>query len=228
MADQDLTIIENVKTWLPISTANNTDDASITRLITAVSMDFMRATKRPDLLLADYTEVHQGDGSTRMTVFHWPIAAVEQLSIAGVTIPASADKIAAGWYVDQDIDPERSWQIYLNGYTFTDSAAVQVNYSAGYVQPGMDPTTGQIALPADIEQAVIDWVGYRYKGRPNVGVAMRRATEGETLQTEHVDAPPNVLQVIERYKRELPSFDRRGDERVERNTRAAARALRQK
>jgi hypothetical protein len=223
MADQDLTTIENVKTWLPISTTNSADDGSLSRLITAVSMDFMRATRRPDLLLADYTEVHQGDGSARLVAYHWPIVSIDSLSIAGATIPASADKIAAGFYVDQDIDPERAWQIYLNGYSFIDGAVVQVGYSAGYVQPGTDPATGQIALPADIEQAVIDWIGYRYKGRPNVGVTMRKGIGGEAEQAEQVDAPPNVLQVIERYKRELPSCDRRGDARAERATRAAAR-----
>jgi hypothetical protein len=228
MADQDLTILENVKTWLPISTTNNADDGSLMRLITAVSMDFMRATRRPDLLLADYTEVHQGDGGTRLVLFHWPIASIDTLTIGGVTIPKSADKVAAGFYVDQDIDPERVWQIYLNGYTFLDGAAVQAGYSAGYVQPGQGLQGGQIALPADIEQAVIDWIGYRYKGRPNVGVTMRKSSEGESVQPEQVDAPPNVLQVIERYRRELPSVDRRGDDRAERMTRAGARALRQR
>jgi hypothetical protein len=63
-----------------------------------------------------------------------------------VTISASADKVAAGYYVDQDIGPERAWQIYLNGYTFIDGAAGQVNYSAGYVQPA--PGDGRRSIAA--------------------------------------------------------------------------------
>jgi hypothetical protein len=216
MAAQDLTTLATLKAWLPITSTNNNDDATLLRLITAVSMDFARATRRPDLLMATYVEVHQGDGSSRMIAFHWPIISVTSLAVAGVTITASADKIQNGYYFDKDIDPERIWNVYLNGYAFTDGVPVALTYVAGYVQPGAVITAPQIALPEDIEQAVLDWCAYRYKERPNVGATARRSTQGESAQTELLDAPPNVLQIIERYKRELPSLDRRSREREER------------
>ena len=221
MAAQDLTTLATLKAWLPINMSTTTDDPTLERLITAVSMDFERATRRPDLLLADYAEVHQGDGSTRMIAFHWPVCSVDSLVVAGATIPVSSDKIAPGYYVDEDIDPERIWNIYLIGSCFTDGAAVQLDYGAGYVQPGGTVDTGQFALPEDIEQAVLDWCAYRYKMRPNVGATARRSTEGESSQVELLDAPPNVLQVIERYTRKFPSIDRRGDEREERMAKPA-------
>lgn len=224
MAIQDLTLLATLKEWLPINSGTTTDDATIARLITAASMDFQRATKRPDLLLAAYTEVRQGDGSSRMIAYHWPVCAVESLAIGGVTIGASADKIANGYYLDEDIDPERIWNVYLNGYCFTDGAAVSFDYEAGYVQPGESVGTGQFALPEDIEQAVIDWCAYRYKNRPNVGVTARRSVQGESSQPEQLDAPPNVLEVIERYKRCFPSIDRREDEREERMVKPSYRA----
>jgi hypothetical protein len=223
MAAQDLTQLATLKNWLPITSTNTNDDATLSRLITAVSMDFARATRRPDLLLADYVEVHQGDGASRLIAFHWPIVAVTALTVGGVAVVASADKIANGYYLDQDIDPERIWNVYLNGYVFSDSAPISLAYSAGYVQPGGTVGTGQIALPQDIEQAVCDWCGYRYKERPNVGVTQRKSVQGEQESTELLDAPPNVLQVIERYKRELPSLDRRAEERAERMARPAFR-----
>ena len=216
MAAQDLSKLETLKTWLPINSTTTTDDITLARLLTAVSMDFMRATNRPDLLLASYTEVHQGDGSSRMIAWHWPVIAISSLVVGALTITASADKIANGYYLDSDIDPERIWNIYLNGYAFTDRQPVKIAYSAGYVQPGTAPTTGQIALPEDIEQAVLDWCAYRYKERPNVAVTQRRTAQGETEHVELLDAPPNVLQVIQRYMRTLPCLDRRADEREER------------
>ena len=218
MAAQDLTTLPTLKQWLPITSTNNNDDNTLSRLLTAVSMDFARATRRPDLLQATYTEVHQGDGSSRMIVFHWPIVAVTNLTVGGSAITASADKIAVGYYLDSDIDSERVWNIYLNGYVFTDGAPVKLSYSAGYAQPGAPGplTQGQIALPQDIEQAVLDWCAYRYKERPNVAATQRRTGQGDSVHTELLDAPPNVLQVIERYKRELPSLDRRAQEREER------------
>lgn len=205
MAVGDLTILANLKLWLPINSTTTSDDDTIARLITAVSSDFTRATKRPDLLTSTYEEVHQGDGSTRMIAFHWPITAITSLTIGGTTIAESSDKIQPGYYIDKDIDPERIWNIYLIGGCFTDGAAVALNYAAGYE-----------VVPEDIEQAVIDWCSYRYKNRPNVATTQRRSTEGESIQTELLDAPPNVLSVIERYKRKFPSTDRRDDEREER------------
>jgi hypothetical protein len=213
-----------LKLWLPVSSSITTDDATLSRLITATSQDFMRATLRPDLLQTTYTEVHKGDGGSRMIAFHWPIVAITSLTVDGASIAASGDKIAAGYYIDSDIDPERRILVYLNGFCFTDGAAVALGYKAGYVQPGASPATGEIALPGDIEQAVIDWCGYRYKNRPNVATTQRRSTEGESVGVEVVDAPPNVLQVIERYKRCFPSLDRREEERNERMTRGAAKS----
>jgi len=226
MAAQDLTTLANLKLWLPITSTNTNDDASISRLITAVSQDFQRATRRPDLLMAEYTEVHQGDGSTRMIAFHWPIVTISGVINVGPSgnqfaINASEDKIANGWYIDEDIDPERNFEIYLNGYVFADGLPVSFGYTAGYVQPGQTVESGQIALPGDIEQAVIDWCTFRYKQRPNVSATQRRSTEGESTESPILDAPPNVLQVIERYKRCFPSIDRRADEREERMQRSA-------
>jgi hypothetical protein len=223
MAAQDLTTLATLKLWLPIASANTNDDVTIERLITAVSLDFMRATKRPDLLKATYAEARQGDGGRRMITYHWPIVAVTTLTVAGATIAASSDKVENGYYFDADIDPERIWNIYLNGYTFRDAAAVKIAYTAGYDAPGAVLGDGEIALPEDIEQAVIDWCAYRYKARPQVASTQRRSNQGESVQSQLIDAPPNVLQVIERYKRELPSIDRRGDEREERVQRAVPR-----
>ena len=216
MAAQDLTTLANLKLWLPITSTNTNDDATLSRLITAVSMDFQRATRRPDLLQTDYIEVHQGDGSTRMIAFHWPIVAIASLIVGGLDIGESFDKVEPGWYIDSDIDPERIWNVYLNGYCYTDGAPVAIEYSAGYTPPGGYGLGGDILLPGDIEQAVIDWCAYRYKMRPNIGVNARRSTEGDSDQTSLLDAPPNVLEVIERYKRCVPSVDRRDDERQER------------
>jgi hypothetical protein len=201
MAAGDLTTLTNVKQWAPIASTTTSDDALISRLITACSNDFTRATLRPDLLEADYAEVHNGDGASRMTLFHWPINSIESLTIGGTAVPASSDKIQPGYYVDEDIDPERVYELYLIGQTFTDGAAIAISYSAGY------ETT-----PGDIEQAVIDWIVYRYKGRPTTGTTRRRSTEGEDVQIEQVDAPPTTLSVIERYKRRLPSVNRRLDD----------------
>lgn len=213
--ETDLTTLDAVKAWLPIKAEITTGDDVITSLIKACSADFLRATKRPDLLADDYTEVRQGDGAARLILYHWPINSIETLTVGGVSVPSSADKIAPGYYVDEDIDPERAFNLYLIGQVFTDGAPVKIAYNAGY-----DP------IPFDVGQAVIDWVDYRYKGKPNNSTTQRRSTEGESVGVEIVDAPPNVLQVIERYKRCIPSVSRRQDEHEARMARVAAKGKR--
>lgn len=197
----DLTTLANVKLWLPIPSGTTSEDALLTRLISATSDDFERATKRTDLLAADYTEVREGDGAYRMILYHWPINTIASLKIAGAAVTQSADRVAPGYYLDEDIDPERVWELFVIGQPFTDGSVVQIGYNAGYA-----------TVPLDIEQAVIDWVVYRYKGRPNVGVTQRKLSEGESAQVEQVDAPPTTLAAIARYARRIPSVDRRYDE----------------
>jgi hypothetical protein len=216
MAAGDLTNLATLKLWLPIPANTTSEDATLGRLITATSGDFTRSTNRPDLLTAAYAaEVHTGDGGRRMIAFHWPITAVTTLTVGGAAVAASADKVAPGYYFDLDIDQERNRYLYLNGSTFTDGAPVVLNYNAGYAM-----------TPGDIEQAVIDWIVYRYKGRPNVGANQRRTAEGESVSVEQVDAPPNVLQVIERYTRRFPQVNRRYDEMEMMHAQAKAGVLR--
>ena len=199
--ETDLTTLESLKEWLPVPSTTTSDDATLSALISACSGDFLRATNRPDLLSATYNEVRQGDGGYRMVAYHWPIASIESLMIGSLAVPNSPDKIAAGFFVDEDIDPERVYNIYLNKFHFTDGAVVQINYTAGYV-----------SVPPDIQQAVNDWVAFRYKQEPNLGQTESRSAEGESVEQSQVDAPANIRAVIERYMRRIPSVSRRYDE----------------
>lgn len=205
----DLTTLSAVKDWLPIASGVTADDALLSGLITGVSSDFLRAIERPDLLTADYTEVRQGDGDTRLSLRHWPVTAVSALTVGGATVTASADKIARGYYFDADLDPERRTQLFLaGGLVFTDAAVVSLSYSAGYA-----------TVPGDIAQAVVEWVCQRYKGRPNSSTVSRRSTEGAEVRVDLSDAPETTKAVIERYRVCWPSTDKRSDDREYRVTR---------
>jgi len=209
MATGDLTTFEAVKAWLAIPSAQTGSDVTLTGLVTSTSADFLRAIERTDFLTASYTEVREGDGNIRMAMRHWPVTAVTSLTVAGTAISASADKIASGYYLDEDLDPERINQLYLVGSAFTDAAQVVVAYVAGYVEP-----------PGDVVQAVIEWVADRYKGRPGAGVSSQREAGGEHVTYDReAPMPPTTAACVERYKRSWPSLDKRGDDRDYRVTR---------
>jgi len=204
----DLTDIAGVKAWLAIGTSGS--DAILTDLITSTSADFLRAIDRTDFLAADYTEVRDGDGGSRLVMRHWPINTIASITAGGVALAVSPDKVAGGYYFDADLDPERLNEIYLaGGDTFTDAAAVVVAYNAGYVD-----------TPEDIVQAVIEWVAARYKGRPGAQIASQREAGGEHVTYDReAPMPPTTAAVAERYKRCWPSLDKRNDDRNYRVTR---------
>jgi hypothetical protein len=197
-ASFDLCKLTDVKAWLTIATNQSADDNLLSRLITAVSYDFLREIGRLDFTPAqDYTEVREGDGGDLMVLRHWPLNSVSSVTItvpnaspATISIPESTDDVEEGYWIDMDIDPERRWELYLDGFVFTDLATITVMYNAGYQ-----------TVPQDVEQAVIEWVAYRYKTRQWIGQTSKHMAQGETIQTPETEIPPSVKRVIERYRR---------------------------
>jgi hypothetical protein len=205
----DLTTLDDVKSWLAIG-ASNGSDSILKELITSTSADFLRAIGRTDFLTAQYTEVREGDGNSRIATRHWPITAITTITISGTGLAPSPDRVAAGYYFEAELDPERVNNIYLaGGEVFTDLAPIAIAYTAGYTAP-----------PDDVAQAVVDWVCDRYKGRPSTGVNSQREAGGEHVTYEKETAmPDSTARVVTKYKREWPSLDKRTDDRDYRVTR---------
>jgi hypothetical protein len=197
----DLCQLTDVKAWLAIAANQTTDDSLLSRLITSVSYDFLREIGRLDFTPAQtYTEVREGDGGASMVLRHWPLNQVTSVTVttpltspAMTVIPESTDDVMSGYWIDMDLDPERRWELYLDGYTFTDLAVVTVTYNAGYA-----------TVPQDAQQAAIEWTAYRYKTRQWIGQTSKHMAQGETVQTPESEIPPGVKRVIERYRRYDP------------------------
>jgi hypothetical protein len=206
----DLTNLPDVCNWLAMPNPPLGAAATILpELITNTSADFLREVGRPDFLAADYTEVREGDGDVRMTMRHWPVNSVASVTVAGTGLAPSPDKIQDGYYIDTDLDPELRDQIWVNG-GITDAAPVVAVYNAGYA-----------GAPGDVAQAVTEWVADRYTNRTGSGKSSQRAAGGEHVTFEHEEdsIPAQVLRVIAKYKRSVPSLDKRQDDRDYRVTR---------
>lgn len=89
MATGDLTTLSDVKAWLNTSgTFGSTDDAIITRLITAASSFLARWLGR-DVVETNYSELRDGlGGASHSFVFaNFPVQQVYQVAVAGVAVP---------------------------------------------------------------------------------------------------------------------------------------------
>jgi len=110
-------------------------------------------------------------------------------------IPESANDVAPGWWIDSDVDPERRYELYLDGkvFIFVDEREYSITYNAGYA-----------AVPPDAAQAVIEWTAQRYKSRMSIGQTNIHQVTGETVTTPESEIPLSVKRVIERYRRYDP------------------------
>src|SRR5215471_19421183 len=91
MPSGDLTTLADVKAWL--QTGQNpfpaTDDALLTRLITAAS-GFIQNWLGRQVLSGDWIEIRDGDGGQRLVFANFPVTAVLSLSIDGLAIPPAS------------------------------------------------------------------------------------------------------------------------------------------
>ncbi len=184
----DLTTLSNVRAWLATDgmALPATDDALLTRLITAVSR-FMEAVIGQAIAPAAYTWKGGGTGSARLLLPNTPVTAVSSLSIDGKAGAASPGYGQAGYSFDR-------LGLYLGaGAVFPRGVQnVSVAYTAGFA-----------SVPADLEQACISTVALRYKERDRVGYASK-SIGGETVAFTIRDFPPDALTSLRNYVKVVP------------------------
>jgi uncharacterized phiE125 gp8 family phage protein len=172
----DFTTLENVKAWLGLKAEQTDNDALLARLIVAASAFFERETDRK-LLRQQHVEVRDGNGHSIMLFREYPVTAVASVVVEGLQIPASAVGFT-------------ETKLVLVGYAFSRGAAnVTITYTAGYE-----------TVPADVEQAVIDLVAFRYRERDRIGLASK-GMAGETTAFIVREVPPSVARVLNDYRR---------------------------
>lgn len=156
----DLTSLASVKSWLGVTLT--TDDAMLTRLITAASRYILNYIGRPSLLPAIYTDSYDGVGQRAILLRQWPVIAVNSLSIDGNAIQAATSlnpfgPWSPGYVLDpSDVEPAGSMQkISLRGTGFwCGRQNISVSYVAGYqvtgeaaAVPSVGPYTVQALAP---------------------------------------------------------------------------------
>src|SRR5438309_1085729 len=156
----DLTTLAALKAYAQVSVS--TDDAVLTSMIAAASAA-ARSYLNRDVTTASYTITRDGRGTAMMLLPQFPVTAVAQVIVDGRTIPAQS---AFG----------------LPGYRFTDTSLILAGFcftrGFGNVQVGF--TAGYATAPADIAQAVNEWVALRYKERDRIGF-QSKSLAGETV-----------------------------------------------
>jgi hypothetical protein len=186
MAFGDLCQLSDVTAWL--QTGQNpfptTDDALLTRLITAASQ-FIQSWLLRRIAVSDWIELRDGNGGQRMAFANFPVSAVLALSIDGIVIPPAPG--GGGFGTGYVFSPT---ELALRGYVFSRRAQnVIVTYTAGYA-----------SVPPDIAQACIELVCQRYRERSRIGEVSKALMSGETVTYSQKDMSDDVKTLLQQYQ----------------------------
>lgn len=192
MAAGDLTTVQKVKDYLGSDSVDS--DGILAQFVTSSSM-WVVSQLGGAIASASYTEVRDGDGSDRLLLNHYPPPPdARPVTITSVTVDGSA--IAARASVSSsNLDPTGyvliDGGITLRGYAFNVGVQnVTVVYTVGY-------SAG--AIPADLEQAVIEHVALRYRDRKRIGLASS-SIPGETVSYSEAAALAYINGVLDTYR----------------------------
>jgi hypothetical protein len=155
----------------------------LSRLVTAVSAAIESYLSR-SIAQASYIETRHGNGRCAMMLEVFPVTAVASVTVNGIAIPARTTPLGTGYTFDDAF-------IYLSGYEFC----------RGRQNVGLQYTAGFLVTPWDLEQAAIDIVGLKYRGKDRIGEGGRTFALGTVSYLR--DVPPDVMRMLDQYKRVL-------------------------
>lgn len=205
----DLCTLTDVKAWLStggppgtLAGLGPTDDPLLARLITAVSAQIENWLCRP-ILSADWQETRDGLGGPYEARFQFgvtPCMAVLAVSIANIAVPAApaftpgspsiVQSLPFGFHAGYEFS---ATQLVIRGYAVPRMArAVSFTYTGGYP-----------SVPADIAQAAIDLVVFRYRERTRIGAVSARIG-GEVVSYSQLPLPPWTQLALQQYRAVAP------------------------
>ena len=199
----DLTTLADVKAWLQTgqSAFPATDDALLTRLITAASQ-FIQTWLNRQIASQDWIEIRDGIGSAlgphdmRYQFAAFPVSAVSLVVVNGLAIPpisasppAPPGIAALSTFATQAGYLFTPTQLVIRGYVVPRKAGcVTLRYTAGYA-----------VTPPELAQACIELVALRYRERSRIGEVARAIGGGETVSYSQKDMSASIKTLIQQY-----------------------------
>ncbi len=216
MAFGDLTTLADVRTWLQTGQQPypSTDDALLTRLISAASGLIATWLKRP-IVQADWQELRDGVGSygceTTIPFAVQPVSAVLLVVVNNMTVPAVPAVLPAPPGLITPAISTFPWG--YAGYVFTPTALT----IRGYPVPRMKAciqlqyTASFPTVPLDVAQATIELVCRKYRERTRIGERSKSLGGGETVAYETVsftlrDMASDIQVLLQQYRQVTPVF----------------------
>jgi hypothetical protein len=189
-----LTQLTTIKSRLAIAEADLTYDTLITQAILAVGARFESECQRRFARTVDDT-CEFSAGASEISVRCYPIESVRKFE------RKSSER--AGWVEQLEVDYLVREGCIVALYLPLGNARDlgRITYTGGYVLPGTEPGAGQVPLPADLEQAVVEQVAWWFLNRDKLGLVRRWPHDGTYEQFAQLDLLLSVRAVLEQYRR---------------------------
>lgn len=183
--------LADVKTYFNITTSS--EDAVLTALIAAASANIEQYCNRT-FAQATYAETRNGNGADSIFVRQSPIVSVQSVLVNGLAVPAAADAQHDGFVFDGE-------RIYIRSRSrYPSPSGVVWRFERGVQNVQLAYTAGYATIPADLNQACVEFVGWKRAKRSRID--KKNETLG-TQQTQGYDlsaAPASVLAAINSYR----------------------------
>lgn len=166
-ATSALTTLAAVREALNLPSSATGDDAYLTNLISRVSESVKRITRR-SLTQTTLTEPHDGRRRSWLKLRDWPVISFTSLNEDPDQAWGASTLIASTDFV---VDARRGYVYMKNGVLFQRyPQSIRAVYVAGYA-----------AIPADLEQRVIQTVIEDWRTRKNEGLASKTLGDGSVV-----------------------------------------------
>ncbi len=183
----DLTTLDNVKAWLPDMASVTTSDALLSRLITAASQAVCVYTGRLGFDVEAYSELYDGRARPFIMLRQWPA-----LEVTSVFVSAHYQPLTCA--LEPPVAGGGAQKLTLNGGFFPCGMSnVTVSYTAGYA-----------STPPDVEQAVIELVGERFRARERIGLSAKTLGGQETTGFVTKAFNDTIAALLAPYRRVIP------------------------
>lgn len=178
-----LATVDDVKSFLG-NQVNVADDMLLASLISGESAFILSWIGRL-FDTATYTDLFNGGGGQERLLKNYPVKTITSVFIDGAAIPQAPSIQDRGYLLFDD-------RILLFGYQFSwGQRNCQIIYTAGQ------------DIPADVQQACVELVSYRYRSRDRIGLASK-SIAGETTAYVTKDMPDHVKTLLQRHRRVFP------------------------
>lgn len=174
---------------------DSVDDALLTRLLAAFTAHAEQACNRHFGRSATATFRFSGD-QTEVIVDRYPIESITTIALR----EAGESSFTTQTGLSYRLDEAAGLISFVDGPPGTARDDARVTFIGGYVLPGGTVSTGQTALPKDIEHAALEQCAHWYRNRDRLGLNSVSGDGSVSLPT-NLHLLPSVEEILKPYRR---------------------------